>query len=64
MIGEQERIQQQIATLEDEHKQLDTLLGDNPVLDQIQMQRLKKRKLWIKDELGRLYDRLYPDIIA
>lgn len=65
MIGEDQKIQQKIATLEDEHKALDALLhsADDGV-DRLQMQRLKKRKLWLKDEIARLHDFLYPDIIA
>jgi hypothetical protein len=37
----------------------ETLLGD-----QLQLKRLKKRKLYLKDEIARLEDKLYPDIIA
>ncbi len=63
MMGETERIEQQLATLEDEHRALDLAIS-NSGIDQLQLQRLKKRKLWLKDEIARLYDLLHPDIIA
>jgi hypothetical protein len=39
------------------------LVGD-PVQDRLQLQRLKKRKLLLKDQIQRLRTRLIPDIIA
>jgi hypothetical protein len=49
-----------------EHRDLDTViarLSAQPI-DQLQVQRLKKRKLMIKDEISRLESRLIPDNIA
>ena len=49
-----------------EHRDLDaaiTALGKG-VGDQLQLARLKKRKLALKDEIKRLEDLLIPDIIA
>jgi hypothetical protein len=36
----------------------------NPLTDMIRLQRLKKRKLAIKDEIRSIHQRLLPDIIA
>jgi hypothetical protein len=42
---------------------IDRLAGD-PGQDQLQLQRLKKRKLFLKDQIAKLRTRLIPDIIA
>lgn len=50
-----------------EHRDLDhaiAALGDLTVPDQLQLARLKKRKLRLKDEIAWLEDHLIPDIIA
>jgi hypothetical protein len=50
-----------------EHRDLDsaiTALSAAAVPDQLQLMRLKKRKLKLKDEIGELEDQLLPDIIA
>lgn len=56
-----------IAKLRQEHQDLDDAIhalqqGTRP--DQIQIARLKKKKLGLRDELKQLEDRLTPDIIA
>ena len=56
-----------LALLQQEHRDLDTAisaLGEQASRDQLQMQRLKKRKLWLKDEIARIEDMIVPDIIA
>lgn len=68
-MTEEERagIAQRVRELEIEHGDLDDIidrLSENPVQDQLQLRRLKKRKLAIKDQISRLRDRLIPDIIA
>jgi hypothetical protein len=35
-----------------------------PSYDRLQIQRLKKRKLQLKDQINRIEDQLFPDIIA
>jgi len=56
-----------IERLKEEHRDLDAAIdalhraGD---ADQLQMQRLKKRKLALRDQLAALFDALTPDIIA
>ena len=56
-----------IDMLRVEHRDLDdaiSALAQAPTPDQLQMARLKKRKLRLRDELAELEDRLIPDIIA
>jgi hypothetical protein len=64
---EKAQIRQRLQALEVEHNDLDDvidrLVGD-PAQDRLQLQRLKKRKLILKDQIQRLRTRLIPDIIA
>lgn len=56
-----------LAILRLEHRDLDAAiaaLAAMPQPDQIQIARLKKRKLRLKDEIARLQDSILPDIIA
>ena len=56
-----------IAALETEHRDLDdvvTRLAAELYVDQLQLRRLKKRKLLLKDQLERLRSRLIPDLDA
>lgn len=60
-------IGRRLAHLRIEHRDLDAAivaLTGMPQLDQLQIARLKKRKLRIKDEIAQLGDSLIPDIIA
>jgi hypothetical protein len=57
----------QIDRLREEHRDLDAAieaLRAAGQADQLQLQRLKKRKLMLRDKLARLEDQLTPDIIA
>jgi len=50
-----------------EHRDLDEAirsLDEQPYVDQIQMRRLKKRKLLLKDQISRLESALIPDLDA
>ena len=50
-----------------EHRDLDeaiAALQDRGMGDQLTLQRLKKKKLFLKDEIALIEDRLTPDIIA
>lgn len=49
------------------HRDLDdviTRLVENPLVDQLQLKRLKKRKLALKDQITRLESELIPDLNA
>ena len=64
---ERTQIEMRVAALEIEHQDLDDViarLSEHPQQDQLQLRRLKKRKLLLKDTIARLRDRLIPDIIA
>jgi len=68
-LTEEEKAQteQRLQALEVEHHDLDDVidrLAGDPSLDQLQLRRLKKRKLFLKDQIQRLRARLIPDIIA
>ncbi|MDW8469069.1 MAG: YdcH family protein [Burkholderiales bacterium] len=64
---ERARIEERIRALEIEHRDLDDVimrLAKHPAQDQLQLRRLKKRKLFLKDSIERLRARLVPDIPA
>jgi len=57
----------QLAQLRQEHRDLDVAveaLAATANCDALQLQRLKKKKLMIKDRISSLEDQLFPDIIA
>ena len=56
-----------IEKLRSEHRALDEELqsiAEDPLIDDLQVQRLKKRKLFLKDSISHLESRLVPDITA
>ncbi len=60
-------LQRELAQLKQEHRDLDTAIEalEHMVAgDQLQIQRLKKRKLMLKDQISKLESELLPDIIA
>ena len=62
-----EGYQQLLEQLKVEHRDLDdaiNALRDKAMVDQLQIARLKKKKLVLKDRIMRLEDQLLPDIIA
>ena len=66
MVIDRDSLLRKLHELRSEHRDLDTViarLSDQPI-DQLQLQRLKKRKLLLKDELAWLESRLIPDNIA
>lgn len=65
--ADEEDLRARLATLRQEHRDLDTvietLLQSNTV-NSIEIQRLKKKKLVVKDQIARLVGASFPDIIA
>jgi hypothetical protein len=64
---EERAIRRELAELRQEHRDLDAAilaLMDSAQPDTIRVQRMKKRKLALKDRIASLDDRLLPDIIA
>jgi hypothetical protein len=68
MIDEREqKLRAALAQLKLEHRDLDTAIASLEQAvrtDQLQIRRLKKKKLALKDEIARVEDELCPDIIA
>jgi hypothetical protein len=65
--GDERALKHHLEELETEHRDLDEVisqLASGNLSDQLQIQRLKKRKLVLKDEIARLHGKLLPDIIA
>jgi hypothetical protein len=62
-----EAVKARLEALRIEHRDLDEVIGrlvEQPPYDQLQLQRLKKRKLVLKDLIAKLESQLLPDIIA
>jgi len=60
-------IRERLSQLKSEHRDLDDVIArisEQAPFDQIQVKRLKKRKLLLKDQILQLESRLLPDIIA
>lgn len=68
-MEEEERrmLEEKLAQLRSEHRDLDDVIRqitESAPYDQIQVRRLKKRKLILKDQIITLENKLLPDIIA
>jgi hypothetical protein len=68
-IGNPERVafQQRIVELKMEHRDLDTAidrLAADASHDELQLRRLKRRKLLLKDQIARLEREIDPDVLA
>ncbi len=66
MLTDRDSLLRKLHELRSEHRDLDTVIArlSDQALDQLQIQRLKKRKLLLKDEVSWLESRLIPDNIA
>ena len=66
-MDEREELSSRLAELRNEHRDLDAAIAaltETSRFDQLQAQRLKKRKLVLKDMIRKIEDMLTPDIIA
>jgi hypothetical protein len=64
---EEHELRAELARLQQEHRDLDAAIAalqESPGSDLIQVQRLKKRKLLLRDRITFIEDQLTPDIIA
>ncbi len=62
-----EALKRRLTELRTEHRDLDDVIDritKEVPFDQLQVQRLKKRKLLLKDQITNLESKLRPDIIA
>ena len=67
MIHGMEDLRRRLEELRSEHRDLDDViarLAETAPFDQLRLQRLKKRKLALKDQIAQLESKLLPDIIA
>lgn len=65
--NETELVKQRIHELRIEHRDLDDViarLSSDIHVDQLQLRRLKKRKLYLRDSIERLESKLIPDLDA
>jgi hypothetical protein len=66
-MSDQENIRRKLDQLKLEHRDLDDVIArvsGVPPIDEMQIRRLKKRKLVLKDQIAQLESGLLPDIIA
>ncbi len=66
-MDDEEELREKLAILKREHKDLDDIidkLSNAQPVDFLQLQRLKKRKLMLKDMINKIQSDLLPDIIA
>ncbi len=66
-MTDRDALEAKLIELKTEHRDLDDVIarmGKQVPFDQLLMQRLKKRKLQLKDAISRLQAQLVPDIIA
>ncbi|ADC70750.1 protein of unknown function DUF465 [Thioalkalivibrio sp. K90mix] len=67
LLETESQIRARLAELESEHRALDSAIAvmhEQPAPDAFAIQRLKKRKLQLKDAIQRLRSRLIPDLNA
>lgn len=67
MLEEQEDLQKMLEELKTEHRDMDIIiqqLSDAAPIDFLRLQRIKKRKLFLKDSISKIESMLLPDIIA
>lgn len=66
-MEEEEKLRKKLEALRSEHRDLDSIidrLHEAQPVDFLQLQRMKKRKLQVKDTITKIEAMLVPDIIA
>ena len=66
-MSEKKALSKQLEGLRHQHRELDEViarLSEEAASNPIELQRLKKRKLMLKDQITAIKDELLPDIIA
>ncbi len=66
-MDDTEELQERLVSLRLKHRELDDVIAriiEEAPFNQLQIKRLKKRKLILKDEITKLESKLLPDIIA
>lgn len=67
MTDEERALVEKLESLRTEHRDLDDAIArmeQGPYVDQLQLRRLKKRKLQLKDFIALIESRLIPDLDA
>lgn len=67
LSDEEIALRAEVKLLREEHADLDAsieALNHMPVLDQLRIARLKRKKLLLRDEIVKIESRILPDIIA
>jgi hypothetical protein len=67
MAQDERALRMKLAELKSEHRDLDQViarLGEDPGANQLIIQRMKKRKLVLRDQIAWIEDQINPDIIA
>lgn len=63
-MNEEKKLLEQLSVMEDQHRELDKKINDSATLNMIEVQRLKKQKLFLKDQIAILKSNMLPDAIA
>ena len=63
-MGEDKKLMQELDMLRAEHRTIDLAIEELNGADMIRIQKLKKRKLVLRDKISMLESMMYPDIIA
>ncbi len=66
-LEEEEQLREKLLRLKQEHRDLDSAINaleQTGNADQLQIIRLKKKKLILRDDISKIEDVLFPDIIA
>lgn len=64
---ENAELHKKLVALQEEHRDLDSAIqamGESPTTDRLLLQRMKKRKLSLRDQIRQIEDQMLPDIIA